>query len=313
MDPLNNRQSESVWLHRFALLTAAATFPLLFIGGLVTSKGAGLAVPDWPTTFGQNMFLYPWSRMAGGIFYEHSHRLVASLVGLLTGTLAVWLWRSERRKWLRWLGVAALGLVVVQGIIGGLRVVLLEETLAVIHACFAQAFFALTASLAFFTSEEGKEGIRKVEAPDADRIQRLCLLTAAVIYLQGCFGAVLRYTGARLDAHLLFAAIVSIHVILLGIRVWRFHSNQPKLLRPAAILVGLLFLQLALGLGAYLGRFTSIGMVMSPLAVEIVRTTHVVTGALMLVTSLLLTLRSFKILAISDSFPGRFLSEQVSA
>src|SRR4026209_699674 len=93
-----------VWPHRIAVILVGATFPLLFIGGLVTSKGAGLAVPDWPTTFGYNMFLYPWSKMVGNIFYEHSHRLVASAVGFLTIALALSLWLQEHRKWLRWLG-----------------------------------------------------------------------------------------------------------------------------------------------------------------------------------------------------------------
>ena len=314
MDPSNNRPGENVWLHRFALVTAGATFPLLFIGGLVTSKGAGLAVPDWPTTFGENMFLYPWSRMVGGILYEHSHRLVASLVGLLTVTLAIWIWRREQRPWVRWLGALALALVVIQGIIGGLRVVLVEQTLAVIHACFAQAFFALTVSLAFFTSEDGKARIEKVETRNAETLQRLCVVTTAIIYLQGFFGAVLRYTGARLDAHLFFAAIVFFCVIFVALRVRKFHSDQPKLLRLAAVLMGLLLLQLALGVGSYLGKFTSIAMVLQSPAAEIIRTMHVVTGALMLAASLALTLRSYKVPAVSDSSQGgRLLPEQVSA
>src|SRR6266511_1054210 len=109
----------STWPHRLAVILACATLPLLFIGGLVTSKGAGLAVPDWPTTFGYNMFLYPWSKMVGNIFYEHSHRLLASGVGLLTIALAIAFWLEERRHWLRRLGVAALLLVILQGVIGG--------------------------------------------------------------------------------------------------------------------------------------------------------------------------------------------------
>ena len=128
-----------LWPHRLAVVLACATFPLLFIGGLVTSKGAGLAVPDWPTTFGYNMFLYPWSEMVGNILYEHSHRLVASCVGLLTIALAMAPWFGERRTWLRWLGVTALLVVIAQGILGGLRVVLRQDTFAILHACLAQA------------------------------------------------------------------------------------------------------------------------------------------------------------------------------
>ncbi|MEK6600855.1 MAG: COX15/CtaA family protein [Candidatus Binatota bacterium] len=314
-------------VHRLALLTAVATLLLLFIGGLVTSKGAGLAVPDWPTTFGHNMFLYPWSEMIGDIFYEHSHRLVASGVGLLTILLAFSLWFYERRRWLRWLGAAALTLVIVQGIIGGLRVVLLEETLAILHACLAQAFFALTASLALFTSQEWAEEPRKIELADTGRpfdrlravrelepLQRLCVLTTAMIYLQGVLGAVVRFTGAGIHLHLLFAALVALHVTLLAARILRFHSNQAKLFRLAVLLGGLLILQLVLGLGSYLVKFTSIGTLLPALPVVILRTTHVVTGALMLVTGLLLTLRSYRLLAHPHPLLGRqLLSEQIPA
>lgn len=311
--------------HRLALLTAVATLLLLFIGGLVTSKGAGLAVPDWPTTFGHNMFLYPWSEMIGDVFYEHSHRLVASGVGLLTILLAFSLWFYERRRWLRWLGAAALTLVIVQGILGGLRVVLLEETLAILHACLAQAFFALTASLALFTSQEWAEEPRKIELADTGRpfdrlravrelepLQRLCVLTTAMIYLQGVLGAVVRFTGAGIHLHLLFAALVALHVTLLAARILRFHRNQAKLFRPAVLLGGLLILQLVLGLGSYLVKFTSIGTLLPALPVVILRTTHVVTGALMLVTGLLLTLRSYRLLAFPHPLQSQeLLSEQI--
>src|SRR5438034_6780032 len=127
-----NSGDVSVWPHRLAVILACATFPLLFIGGLVPSKGAGLAVPDWPTSFGYNMFLYPWSKMVGNIFYEHSHRLVASFVGLLTIGLALALWLREPRPWLRRLGFAAFALVILQGVLGCLRVVLLDQALAIV-------------------------------------------------------------------------------------------------------------------------------------------------------------------------------------
>ncbi len=288
-------------IHRVALVNAVATLLLLFIGGLVTSKGAGLAVPDWPTTFGYNMFLYPWSKMIGGIFYEHSHRLVASAVGLLTLTLAFWLWLREQRKWLRWLGAAALALVVLQGVIGGLRVILLEETLAIIHACLAQAFFALTVSLVLFTSQEWTREPQKIELSEVARVRRLCVLTTAMIYLQGFFGAVVRYTGTGIQLHLLVAALVALHVALLGARIMRLRLNEVKLLRPAVILMGLLILQLALGLGSYIGKFTQLGAFLPLFAIVALRTTHVAAGALMLVTSLALTLRSYHHLTLPHS------------
>src|SRR5437867_6142763 len=202
-------EQDSPWPHRLALLTTVATFPLLFVGGLVTSTGSGLAVPDWPTTFGYNMFLYPWSRMVGGILYEHSHRLIGSAVGLLTIALALVLWRKESRPWLRWLGVVALGAVIAQGVLGGLRVVLLQQTLAIIHACFAQAFFALTVALALFTSREWRSETIEARIADGGRLWRLGAMTTAFIYIQVIFGAVLRHTGERLDAHLFFAGLVA--------------------------------------------------------------------------------------------------------
>ena len=139
--------SFSPWPHRLAVILACATLPLLFIGGLVTSLGVGLAVPDWPTTFGYNMFLYPWSKMIGGIFYEHSHRLVASCVGLLTIALTLTLWLKEPRPWLRWLGVAALALVIVQGVLGGLRVVLLQSHSGNYPCLFCPGIFCLDREL----------------------------------------------------------------------------------------------------------------------------------------------------------------------
>jgi cytochrome c oxidase assembly protein subunit 15 len=300
VDPMPLQGRESVWPHRLAWLTAVLTFPLLFIGGLVTSKGAGLAVPDWPTTFGYNMFLYPWSEMVGGIFYEHSHRLLASGVGFATILLALSLWFREGRRWLRWLGAAALVLVVLQGVIGGLRVVLLEQTLAIIHAGFAQAFFALTVSLVVFTSRSWKAGSQRLQLPDARPIQRLCVLTTLLIYFQGLFGAVLRYTGEGLAIHLFFALVVAVHVLLLAKRVLQSHAGQAHFLRPAVLLISLLLLQLALGIGSYLGKFHPVGSALPRQAVVVLTTTHLVTGALMLVTSLVLTLRAYRFLSFSQ-------------
>jgi cytochrome c oxidase assembly protein subunit 15 len=288
--------SFSPWPHRLAVILAGATLPLLFVGGLVTGKGAGLAVPDWPTTFGYNMFLYPWSKMVGDIFYEHSHRLAASAVGLLTIALALVLWLRERRSWLRWLGVAALLLVILQGVIGGLRVVLLENALAMVHAALAQLFFALTVSLAIFTSAEWRGEPTDKAILDGGRLARLCAFTTGLIYLQAVFGAVVRHTGERLDAHLFLAALVLLHVILILLRVMKFHADRPKLTRPARLLGALLLFQFALGLVSYFGKYTST-LGLAPETLVILTTTHLVTGALMLATSLLLTLRVYRWLA----------------
>jgi heme a synthase len=310
--PAQSRAEASVWPHRLAVVLACATFPLLFIGGLVTSKGAGLAVPDWPTTFGYNMFLYPWSKMVGHIFYEHSHRLVASAVGLLTIALTVAFWLRERRHWLRWLGVAALLLVILQGVIGGLRVVLLENTLAIFHAALAQAFFALTVSLAVFTSADWNVEPQDKPIADGGRLGRLCAVTTGLIYVQAIFGAVLRHTGERVDAHLFFAALVALHVVLVLVRIMKFHGDLPKLTRPACILGALLLLQLMLGIGSYFGKFTSM-LGLSNEALVMLTTTHLVTGALMLATSLMLTVRAYRLSTTSNAtIGGKVLTEQFS-
>ena len=146
------RTTDNPWLARFALLTALATLVLVCFGGLVTSHEAGMAVPDWPNTFGYNLFFFPVSQWVGGVFYEHTHRLVASGVGLLTTILAVWLWLKESRRWLRWLGIMAFLAVVLQGVLGGLRVVLFKDELGIVHATLGQLFFVLTCTIALYTS-----------------------------------------------------------------------------------------------------------------------------------------------------------------
>lgn len=130
-------------LHRIALFAAFATFLLIVVGGLVTSKGAGMSVPDWPTTYGYNMFLFPYSKWVGGIFWEHSHRLIASGLGLITIGLVIVTFIKEKRSWVRWLAVAALIAVIIQGVIGGKRVTLSWDQLGIFHALLAQSFFGL--------------------------------------------------------------------------------------------------------------------------------------------------------------------------
>lgn len=304
--------SFSPWPHRIALVLVWATFPLLFIGGLVTSKGVGLAVPDWPTTFGYNMFLYPWSKMVGGIFYEHSHRLIASFVGLLTIVLALTFWLREQRNWLRWLALAALILVVVQGVLGGLRVVLLEHFLAIVHAATAQIFFALTVCLAIFTSPDWQRAPARL-INDGGRLWRLCAVTSGLIYLQIVFGAVLRHTGERLDAHLAFALLVALHVILILVRVSRHHAGVAQLNRLARALLALLMLQVILGGVSYVAKFTTFWRVSVDFIV-LATTAHLAVGALMLAAGVALTFRSYRLSAhsLNDRSRKEILAEQFS-
>jgi len=194
------RTKETRWLGRYALLTAAATLALICLGGLVTSHGAGMAVPDWPNTFGYNLFFFPISKWVGGIFYEHTHRLVASGVGILTAVLAVWLWFQESRRWLRWLGVLAFFAVVLQGVLGGLRVVLFKDEIGIFHAALAQLFFVLTCSIALFTSRWWSDAasLKSARADDSG-LRRLFLFATLLIFAQLILGATMRHQHAGLS------------------------------------------------------------------------------------------------------------------
>lgn len=281
------------WSHGLAVITAAATLLLIFVGGVVTNTGSGLAVPDWPTTFGYNMFLYPWSKMVGGIFYEHSHRLIGSVVGLLTVALAVVLWQADARRWVRWLGVAAVVAVIVQGILGGLRVVLLEHALAIVHGCLAQAFFALLVALAVVTSRWWHE--TRLDAVGIERsLRSFSIVTAAMVYAQIVVGAFVTHIGGGwLHLHLLVAAAVIAHVVLIARRVLGPHADRLELRRPTLQLLGLTALQLALGLALFAGRMGV--TLLAPGAALLLPTTHRITGALMLGLAVLLALRLFRL------------------
>jgi cytochrome c oxidase assembly protein subunit 15 len=183
----------TLWLNRFAWFTAAATLFLICSGGMVTSKSVGLAVPDWPTTFGYNMFLFPVSKWVGGVFFEHTHRLIASTVGFLTILLAVWIWCVEKRPWVKYLGLYAVVGVVLQGILGGLRVTMLKDEIGIFHACLAQAFLGLVVFIALVTTDFW----RRLSAGNGARLSRtvlrLALLTTIAIYLQLALGATMRH------------------------------------------------------------------------------------------------------------------------
>ncbi|MBV9618065.1 MAG: COX15/CtaA family protein, partial [Verrucomicrobia bacterium] len=153
---------------------------------MVTSKGVGLAVPDWPTTFGYNMFLFPISKWVGGVFFEHTHRLVASTVGFLTIILAIWIWRVDSRKWMRVFGLVSLGAVVLQGVLGGLRVTMLKDEIGIFHACLAQAFLGLLVFIGIATS-------RTWENPPRLTSGWLPIVTTALIYVQLALGATMRH------------------------------------------------------------------------------------------------------------------------
>ncbi len=269
--------------HRLAVLTAAATGVLIVFGGLVTNTGAALAVPDWPTTFGHNMFLYPPSGWVGGVFYEHSHRLLGALVGLLTLALAVTLWRAGGR--LRALGVAAVVAVVVQGVIGGLRVVLTADTLAMIHGPFAQAFFAFVVALALLTSTR----MATSSTPPLDGATRgLTVAAALLVYLQIVFGALLTHAG-YLVVHLLGALAV---FVVAPMATARLRRSADAVAAPAARLALILLgVQLLLGAGSYLARFSAIWIPGGQVTILVVPVAHRLVGGLLLAATVVMAVR----------------------
>jgi len=267
--------------HRLALGSVVATAVLIVFGGLVTNTGAALAVPDWPNTFGHNLFLYPWSGMVGGVFYEHSHRLLGATVGLLTLALAAALWR--RGGTLRVLGLVALATVVAQGVLGGLRVVLLRDELALIHGPLAQAFLALVATLAFLTSPGAR-----ATAPIDRGLRHLAVVAAAVTYAQIVLGALLTHAG-WLWLHVGGAVAVFAIVPIVTARARR--TGDAVAAPLARALLALLGLQLVLGIGAYLARFSPLwipGEQTTMLALPVV---HRLVGGLLFAATVVLAVR----------------------
>ena len=249
------------WPSRFALVAAAATLFLISVGGTVTGYKAGLAVPDWPNSYGYNMFLLPLSKMTGGIYFEHSHRLFGSLVGLTTVVLAVYLQLRAPRPWLKWIGWLAVALVVVQGIMGGLRVTgtftlttdrsLLSPStlLAVVHGVFAQLFLATLVSLMIML----RPAWLNTSAPEiharasTDRV--LGFLSFGLVLTQSIMGALYRHFEWGLHLHLTVAVIVLAVAGAFGMRCWGTYKNN-RLASTGAMLVYFLGVQLALGFAA---------------------------------------------------------------
>lgn len=257
---------DSPWPHRLAVLMACATFPLIWIGSLVTTYDAGMAVPDWPTTFGYNLFAYPWQTWLFGpfdLFIEHGHRLFGALVGLIAiGFVVATHLGRQRRSW-RIAAWVALAGVSAQGILGGARVLLDERQLALVHACVGPAFFGYAIVLAVITSRFWTR-IPTIESRQARRLARLSSLTVAFVYLQLLFGALVRHHTVTATPgtfrvavlfHLFGALLVVVHVGSLSLAILRNREAAPWLRWPAWLLVGLVALQLVLGLGTWVVKF----------------------------------------------------------
>ena len=299
------------WLHLYARFLCAATLVLIAAGGMVTSTGSGLSVPDWPNSYGYFMFSFPLSIMVGGIFYEHGHRLIASSVGVLTIGMTVWLWRVDPRRWMRRLGVVALAAVILQGLLGGITVLyFLPTAVSVSHAGLAEIFFCLTVCLALFTSagwrQRGTTGSHTPVTRHSTELTAVALATAlpALVFAQILVGATMRHTGAGLAipdfplvfggvvpnewtfpitvhyAHRLGAGVTALVIFATMHQIAMHHRGRLDLLRPAGLLTVLVLVQIGLG-----------GWTVLSGRAPVVNTAHVATGALVLATSLLLALR----------------------
>ena len=287
-------------LHRFTVFVTGATLFLIVAGALVTSHDAGLAVPDWPLSFGKLM-----PKMVGNVFWEHGHRMVATSVGILVIILNIWLWRREDRAWVRRLGLVALAAVVAQGLLGGLTVVLmLPLAVSSAHATLAQLFFCTMVSLSVFTAPGWRAPRPASEEKGRLPLRYLCVAAAAAILIQLVLGATLRHS-ATWDKHLPTSLLLThlagalMVTLLLGstiVTTLSRHRGKTYLTRPALIAAGLLVVQLSLGLAAYLARLASPSAPQPRNPMVGITVAHVACGALVFAATIVLTLRAYRVL-----------------
>ncbi len=292
-------------LHWFALLVAGATFFLIIAGALVTSNDAGLATEDLPLSNGQ---FFP--AMVGNLFWEHGHRMVATSVGLLTIGLVIFLFWKEPRRWVRRLGLFALFMVIAQGLLGGLTVkLMLPLAVSTAHATLAQIFFCTTVALAVFTSRTWTNQQLTLEEKGTLPIRYVCLAATTTIFLQLILGATLRHSATwdkhlptdLLIAHIGGAIAVTLVLASAAIMILRRYGGEAFLTRPAVIALALLTVQLMLGVAAYMTRLASPNEPQPLQPMVAVTVAHVACGALVFATTIVLALRTFKILRAADS------------
>jgi len=281
-------------LHKYAVFTACCTFLLLIAGALVTSNDAGLSIPDWPLAYGS---LTP--PMVGGIRYEFTHRVIASCIGILTIILAAWLWKVENRPWMRWMGLAALGGVIAQGMLGGATVLTFQlPAVSAAHATLAQLFFSTVVAIAVFTSSWWRGELPEVEDTGSPRIRSLVVWTALAVFLQLILGAAFRHKGFGIIPHLVGAVIVTMLIFMTAGALKRRFPGVAPLRNCARFLHILIGVQLLLGAGAYWSRMYA-ARFPQPIAVMVALTVvHTVTGALVLATTLVTALVSYRLISV---------------
>jgi cytochrome c oxidase assembly protein subunit 15 len=280
-------------LHTFAVLVALASFLLIVVGALVTSHDAGLSVPDWPTSFGRSPASYAYFQvpLVGGVRYEHGHRMFAEFIGMLTIVLAIWTWRSDRRVWMRKLALAALGLVILQGVFGGVTVLLgLPALVSTVHAALGQSFFCVAVAIALFTGEGWVEASELEAEPRPAALSKLAWAAVAVVFVQLILGSMFRHHGMRLLPHAIWAVVVALMLLWTIIRTLSQYRDVDRLSGPATLLMGQLMLQLVLGVAAYMSRM--VWNTASPAVMVLSTVAHVAVGALLLATATVLAIQA---------------------
>jgi cytochrome c oxidase assembly protein subunit 15 len=277
-------------LHRFALLLAFWTLLLIVAGGLVTSNDAGLSVPDWPLSYGKLM-----PTMEGGIFYEHGHRMVATVDGMLMIVMAVWLWAKDDRRWMGWLACIALVAVVLQGVLGGLTVIyLLPPAVSVSHACLAQLYFSTTVAIALFTSRDWLAGAREIPEKREAPIRLLAILTPLCVLGQLALGAAARHKALGTIWHICGSSIVTGMVLWFAVRILLNYQDHSALRKSALVLLGITFVQVFLGIAAYMSRIATVDAP-QPMPIMILFTVlHVATGALTMAASVIAAIEVYR-------------------
>jgi heme a synthase len=286
------------WHHRVAVFIALITFILIGAGALVTSEDAGLSVPDWPTSYGHILRLPPW---VGGIVFEHSHRMIAEFVGLLTAALAFWMIFTDERRWMKVLAAGSLLIVIVQGILGGITVLrYLPPSVSTAHSAVGQTFFCIAVAIAIFT---GRKWVEETPSPIADtgqpRVLVLCFYSIAILYLQLVLGGMFRHHGMSWWPHVVNAVAVALILTWTAVRALVAFPKVGAIRRPAALLLFTLILQLLLGFAAFLTRVAWPGQEANdPMVISTVAHTSV--GALLLAIAAVLTIQVWRHSAIAQ-------------
>ena len=277
----------NIWLHRFSVLLAICTLLLVAAGASVTSKEAGLSVPDWPLSYGKVM-----PPMQGGVLFEHGHRMIATTVGFLTVVFAIWVWRVDKRAWMRWLSLIAVAAVILQGVLGGLTVLfLLPKFVSIGHACLAQLFFSTTVAMAVFTSRSWLESPTKfVEDSGWPSLRSLVFSVPILILVQLALGAAFRHKATGVIPHIVGAMVVTAVILIVSIFVLTQAAAHAALRQSALALLFIVFVQVFLGIAAYMARLAIANALETPLPMVLFTVAHVAVGALTLAASVVLAI-----------------------